>query len=61
MNPQANSGLRRAANEAAALALVTPFPLLVFPGLFQEKADKASQATDLRKPRGEPKPGLLPC
>jgi hypothetical protein len=29
--------LRRAANEAAALAWVTPFPLLVFPMLFEEK------------------------
>jgi len=30
--------LRRAADEAAALAWVTPFPLLVFPALFEEKA-----------------------
>jgi len=29
--------LRRAANEAAALAWVTTFPLLVFPVLFEEK------------------------
>ena len=29
--------LRRAANEAAALAWVTQFPLLVFPALFEEK------------------------
>lgn len=29
--------LRRAANEAAALAWVTPYPLLVFPELFEEK------------------------
>ncbi len=33
-----NSQLRRAANEAAALAWVTPYPLLVFPALFEEKA-----------------------
>jgi hypothetical protein len=38
---KANSALRRAANEAAALAWVTPYPLLVFPGLFDEKADFA--------------------
>ncbi len=38
---KANSALRRAANEAAALAWVTPYPLLVFPGLFDEKADAA--------------------
>jgi hypothetical protein len=31
--------LRRAANEAAALAWVTAYPLLVFPALFEEKAD----------------------
>lgn len=30
--------LRRAANEAAALAWLEPHPLLVFPGLFEEKA-----------------------
>ncbi len=33
--------LRRAANEAAALAWVTRYPLLVFPALFEEKADAA--------------------
>jgi hypothetical protein len=30
--------LRRAANEAAGLAWFTPFPLLFFPALFEEKA-----------------------
>jgi hypothetical protein len=33
--------VRRAANEAAALAWVTPYPLLVFPALFAEKTDVA--------------------
>jgi len=33
-----NSQLRRAANEAAALAWLTQYPLLVFPVLFEEKA-----------------------
>ena len=33
--------LRRAANEAAALAWVTPFPMLVFPVLFEEKIEAA--------------------
>jgi hypothetical protein len=33
-----NSQLRRAANEAAALAWLTHYPLLVFPVLFEEKA-----------------------
>jgi hypothetical protein len=39
--PALNSQVRRAANEAAALAWVTPFPLLLFPVLFEEKAAAA--------------------
>jgi hypothetical protein len=35
--PELNAPLRRAANEAAALAWVTFYPLLVFPTLFEEK------------------------
>jgi hypothetical protein len=35
--PENRPYLRRAAHEAAALAWVTPYPLLVFPGLFEEK------------------------
>ena len=35
--PELNAPLRRAANEAAALAWVTRYPLLVFPALFEEK------------------------
>ena len=35
------AGVRRAANEAAALAWVTAVPLLVFPALFEEKARTA--------------------
>ena len=35
------SHLRRAANDAAALAWMTRYPLLVFPALFEEKADAA--------------------
>ena len=34
----ANVRLRRAANDAAALAWLTPYPLLVLPVLFEEKA-----------------------
>ena len=37
----ANPYVRRAANEAAALAWVTPYPLLTFPGLFEEKVETA--------------------
>src|ERR1700754_112658 len=33
--------VRRAANEAAALAWVTPYPLLAFPVLFEEKVETA--------------------
>lgn len=38
--------VRRAANEAAALAWVTPYPLLVFPVLFNEKAEEALLRAD---------------
>jgi hypothetical protein len=36
-----NAPIRRAANEAAAIAWNTLFPLLVFPTLFEEKAEAA--------------------
>lgn len=36
-----NANLRRAANEAAALAWITKVPLLIFPALFEEKARTA--------------------
>ncbi len=39
--PEVNAYVRRAANEAAALAWVTPYPLLTFPGLFEEKVGNA--------------------
>jgi hypothetical protein len=39
--PEFSAQVRRAANEAAALAWVTRYPLLVFPVLFDEKADAA--------------------
>jgi hypothetical protein len=35
--------LRHAANEAAALAWTTPFPLLVLPSLFEEKVREAQR------------------
>jgi hypothetical protein len=37
-DPQLYAPLRRAANEAAGLAWFTPFPLLFFPALLEEKA-----------------------
>ena len=39
--PELNAAIRRAANEAAALAWVTFYPLLVFPALFEEKLRQA--------------------
>jgi len=39
--PGLNDPLRRAANEAAALAWVTAYPILMFPVLFDEKARAA--------------------
>ena len=39
--PGLSPQLRHAANEAAALAWVTAYPLLVFPVLFEEKIDAA--------------------
>jgi hypothetical protein len=39
--PEVSSQVRRAANEAAALSWLTPYPLLVFPALFEEKARAA--------------------
>jgi hypothetical protein len=48
-DPEQNPVLRRAANRAAALASLTPYPLLVFPTLLEEKARKGM----LPKPRQE--------
>jgi hypothetical protein len=39
--PALNAYLRRAANEAAAIAWATPYPLLVLPALFEEKIEAA--------------------
>lgn len=44
--PELGAHVRRAANEAAALAWITPYPLLVFPVLFDEKAAAALLAID---------------
>jgi len=46
VEPEVNCQLRRAANEAAALAWVTPYPLFVFPALFEEKAEAALRRAD---------------
>ena len=44
--PELNAPLRRAANDAAALAWATVFPLLVFPVLFEEKTAVAVRQTE---------------
>jgi len=44
--PSFQSHLQLAANEAAALAWITPYPLLVFPALFEEKAETACERAD---------------
>ncbi len=44
--PELNPAIRRAANEAAALAWVTFYPLLVFPALFEEKLRHALQQAE---------------
>jgi hypothetical protein len=41
VDPEFYAPLRRAANEAAALAWATTYPLLLFPTLFEEKAQAA--------------------
>ena len=43
--PELAASLRRAANEAAALAWATWYPLLLFPTLFAEKAEIATRQT----------------
>lgn len=40
-NPVLQAGLRRAAAEAESLAWLSPFPLLVLPGLLEEKVRNA--------------------
>jgi hypothetical protein len=41
VQPELNAPLRRAANDAEALAWTTSFPLLFFPTLLEEKARRA--------------------
>jgi hypothetical protein len=43
-----NVTLRRAANDAASLAWLTPYPLLVFPALLEERARAARVQTRLQ-------------
>jgi hypothetical protein len=43
-NLEANILLRRAANDAVAIVWLTPYPLLLLPALFEEKARTARRA-----------------
>ncbi|MDB6067971.1 MAG: hypothetical protein JWR26_4179 [Pedosphaera sp.] len=49
-----NATLRRAANAAAALASLTPYPLLLFPTLLEEKARKSSRPRQKRVKEASP-------
>jgi hypothetical protein len=55
--PAVNTYVRRAANEAVALAWVAPYPLLTFPVLFEEKVENAllyaERQTDVRERSAE--------
>jgi len=51
-NKALSSQVCRAANEAAALAWVTPYPLLVFPALFEERTQSALDCAEPE--RGDP-------
>jgi hypothetical protein len=48
-NPELYAPLRRAANDAAALAWATSFPLLVLPALFEEKVREARRYVEHQK------------
>ena len=59
-DPGANNQIRRAANEATALALGTCYPLLVFPNLFEEKVETALACVS-RRSSDELGPQLVPA
>jgi hypothetical protein len=51
--------LRRAANDAASLAWLTPYPLLFFPALLEEKAQTARRQETKQKQVRRRSPRLL--
>jgi len=57
--PALNTALRRAANEAASLAWSTPFPLLVFPTLLEEKAVAAKRQRERQREIRQRSQGLM--
>jgi hypothetical protein len=57
--PGLNIALRRAANEAASVAWFTPFPLLFFPTLLEEKAANARRQQERQREIRRRTQGLL--
>jgi hypothetical protein len=59
VEPGLNLALRRAANEAASVAWLTPFPLLFFPTLLEEKAASARRQQERQREIRQRTLGLL--
>ncbi len=59
VDPGMDVALRRAANEAASVAWFTPFPLLFFPTLLEEKAARARRQRDRQREIRRRSQGLL--
>jgi hypothetical protein len=59
VDPAQSARLWRAANEAAGLAWITPFPLLVFPVLFEEKISAARRQEARQRQIRQRTEGLL--
>jgi hypothetical protein len=57
--PGLKAALRRAANEAASVAWFTPFPLLFFPTLLEEKAAGARRQQERQREIRERTQGLF--
>ena len=59
LEPRLNTALRRAANEAASVAWFTPFPLLFFPMLLEEKAAIARRQIERQRDIRQRSRGML--
>jgi hypothetical protein len=57
--PELSTALQRAANEAASAAWFTPFPLLFFPTLLEEKAASARRQQKRQREIRQKTQGLL--
>jgi hypothetical protein len=57
--PELSTALQRAANEAASAAWFTPFPLLFFPTLLEEKAAIAKRQQERQREIRQQTQGLL--